>query len=106
MRAQIPQNIRKYESKVIAGLTWRQLGFVGAAIVVAGVLFFLLRTRLNVSVLLPLITLVVAPIIVVGNVKVSGLYLEKILVMIYRDAMYNDGYRPYKHGGFNGEKEK
>lgn len=96
MKAQIPKNIRKYEDKVIMGMNRRQCLFLLLAIVVGAGLFYLLRSVLNISTLLPLITFLVAPIVMIGSIKVSDLYLEQIFYKMYRDMRYNDGFRPYK----------
>ena len=43
-----------------------------------------------------MITFLVAPIVMIGSIKVSDLYLEQIFYKMYRDMRYNDGFRPYK----------
>lgn len=104
MKASIPKNIKKYESKAIFMFTKRQAIFIAAAIAVFA-LFFILLGSLSLEIRSIISCFLAAPVAMTGFLKVSGIYLEDIFKKIINEILYKADYRPFKLEGFNHEKK-
>jgi len=87
------KDIRKYDTKVIAGLTTRQLACIGIACLYGVPLFFLLG-GLDISVRLFIAILCMAPTIACGWCDAYGMHLE----LFVKECLLNKLTKPQKVG--------
>lgn len=93
----MPQDILKYEPKVISGLTARQLVFggIGVAVILAS-FFALFKGVSDTSLRIVYSALLAIPFFAFGFLKIYGLPLEKSLTVIFVDNFIKPAKRPTK----------
>lgn len=107
MKAKIPNNIKKYKTKALGGLSWLQAAMLGAGLAVGGAIFcllyFICHVPMNAAVIIAVIFLI--PIVASGFLQVSGLNFFQIIKRIINESLYHTNYRPLTMKGV-GRNEK
>lgn len=96
LEAQIPKDIRKYESKMVGPFTLRQLICFIAAVVLAYFAYKGITSFSTADVATPVCVLVAAPIIMVGWVKPYGMPMEKFIQTSFISTILAPKVRKYK----------
>ena len=96
----IPKDLSKVQSKVLFGLTKRQVICFGAAAVIGVPLFFLSRGALGTTTAALCMILVMLPFFLLAMYEKHGQPLEKILANIIRVAIIRPKERPYRTNNF------
>ena len=92
----IPKDLTKVKSKLLFGLTKRQLFCFGGGALIGVPLFFLLRQPLGTSVAAMIMMLVMLPAFLLALYEKNGQPLEKVLRNILRVSFLRPKQRPYK----------
>ena len=92
----IPKDLTKVKSKLLFGLTKRQLICFGSGALIGVPLFFLLRQPLGTSVALMLMMLVMLPAFLLALYEKNGQPLEVVVRNILRVCFLRPKQRPYK----------
>lgn len=100
MKVKNPRNILKYRKRGITSV--RQVIYLLIAGVIIGGLGSLLAfvVRLPAAFSYIFSGILALPFLLSCFLKVSGLYFDEILLRIFRAAILNRDYRPFKTGGF------
>lgn len=96
----IPKDLTKVKSKVLFGLTRRQLICFGAAVLVGVPLFFLLRNAVSSSVATLCMILVMLPFFLLAMYERYGQPLEVILGQMIQAMFVRPKVRPYQTNNF------
>lgn len=96
----IPKDLTKVKSKVLFGLTKRQLICFGAAALVGVPLFFLLKTYIRSSAATLCMILVMLPFFLLAMYERHGQPLEVILGQIIETMFLRPKERPYQTNNF------
>ena len=92
----IPKDLTKVKSKVLFGLTRRQLICFGAAVLVGVPLFFLLRNAVASSLATLCMILVMLPFFLLAMYEKHGQPLEVILNQMIQTMFVRSKVRPYQ----------
>ena len=92
----VPKDLTKVKSKVLAGLTKRQLICFGCGALIGVPLFFLLKRTLSVSAAALVMMLVMVPAFLLAMYERNGQPLEVLLRNILRVCFLRPKVRPYK----------
>lgn len=85
----VPKEIRDYQEKVIAGLSWRKVIAFGFSAIVFGVMSFIrYRYQLNEEVFGYVIIFMIAPIMFWGYFTKNGMNFEEYAVVILKKFIY------------------
>lgn len=108
MKAKIPNNIKKYKTKALFGLSWLQAAMLGVGLAVGGFFFWLLwgvcHMPMNAAVVIAVILML--PIVASGFLQVSGLNFFQIVAKIINESLYHTNYRPLTMKGVGRDEEK
>ena len=96
----IPKDLTKVKSKVLFGLTRRQLICFGAAVLVGVPLFFLLRNVVSSSLATLCMILVMLPFFLLAMYERYGQPLEVIMGQIIQAMFARPKVRPYQTNNF------
>ena len=96
----IPKDLTKVKSKVLFGLTRRQLICFGAAVLVGVPLFFLLRNAVSSSLATLCMILVMLPFFLLAMYERYGQPLEVILGQMIQTMFVRPKIRPYQTNNF------
>ena len=96
----IPKDLTKVKSKVLFGLTRRQLICFGAAVLVGVPLFFLLRNAVDSSVATLCMILIMLPFFLFSMYERHGQPLEVILGQMIQAMFVRPAIRPYQTNNF------
>lgn len=96
----IPKDLTKVKSKVLFGLTRRQLICFGAAVLVGVPLFFLLRNAVDSSVATLCMILIMLPFFLFAMYERHGQPLEVILGQMIQAMFVRPAIRPYQTNNF------
>ena len=96
----IPKDLTKVKSKVLFGLTRRQLICFGAAVLVGVPLFFLLRNAVSSSLATLCMILVMLPFFLLAMYERYGQPLEVILGQMIQTMFVRPKVRPYQTNNF------
>ena len=96
----IPKDLTKVKSKVLFGLTRRQLICFGAAVLVGVPLFFLLRNAVVPSVATLCMILIMLPFFLFAMYERHGQPLEVILGQMIQAMFVRPAIRPYQTNNF------
>lgn len=96
----IPKDLTKVKSKVLFGLTRRQLICFGAAVLVGVPLFFLLKDTVNSSAATLCMILVMLPFFLFAMYERHGQPLEVILGQMIQTLFVRPKERPYQTHNF------
>ena len=96
----IPKDLTKVKSKVLFGLTRRQLICFGAAVLVGVPLFFLLKDTVNSSAATLCMILVMLPFFLLAMYERHGQPLEVILGQMIQTLFIRPKERPYQTHNF------
>ena len=96
----IPKDLTKVKSKVLFGLTRRQLICFGAAVLVGVPLFFLLKNRVASSASTLCMILVMLPFFLLAMYEKHGQPLEVILGQMIQAMFVRPKLRPYATNNF------
>ena len=96
----IPKDLTKVKSKVMFGLTKRQLICFGAAVLIGVPLFFLLRKTVSSSTATVCMIVVMLPFFLFALYEKNGLPLEKIIKNIVQVCFIRPKVRPYETDNF------
>ena len=96
----IPKDLTKVKSKVLFGLTRRQLICFGAAVLVGVPLFFLLKDTVNSSAATLCMILVMLPFFLFAMYERHGQPLEVILGQMIQTLFIRPKERPYQTHNF------
>ena len=96
----IPKDLTKVKSKVLFGLTRRQLICFGAAVLVGVPLFFLLRNTVDPSVATLCMILIMLPFFLFAMYERHGQPLEVILGQMIQAMFVRPAIRPYQTNNF------
>ena len=96
----IPKDLTKVKSKVLFGLTRRQLICFGAAVLVGVPLFFLLRNAVDSSVATLCMILIILPFFLFAMYERHGQPLEVILGQMIQAMFVRPAIRPYQTNNF------
>lgn len=96
----IPKDLTKVKSKVLFGLTRRQLICFGAAVLVGVPLFFLLRNAVSSSLATLCMILVMLPFFLLAMYERYGQPLEVILGQMIQTVFVRPKVRPYQTNNF------
>ena len=80
MEVKINKDIRDFSESIFFGLSMRQFIFSSLAVVVAILLYFILRNFLGIETLSWLCILGAAPFALFGFVKYNGMYAEEFII--------------------------
>ena len=96
----VPKDLTKVKSKVLFGLTRRQLVCFGTAALIGVPLFFLLRRTVNSSTATVCMIVVMLPLFLLAMYEKNGQPLEKIIRNIVQVSFIRPKERPYKTNNF------
>ena len=96
----IPKDLTKVKSKVLFGLTRRQLICFGTAVLVGVPLFFLLRNAVSSSLATLCMILVMLPFFLLAMYERYGQPLEVILGQMIQTMFVRPKIRPYQTNNF------
>ena len=100
MKVSLPKDIKKYESKFIAGLTLRQFVFVVLGLLAMVLWCVVLSRVIDFTMACMLAVILSLPVFLLGFLTVSGLTFEKVIARIIRSEIQGKDYRPYRRDGF------
>ena len=96
----VPRDLTRVKSKILFGLTKRQLICFGAAALIGVPSFFLLRQTGNTSLAAMCMIVIMLPLFFLAMYERDGLPLEKVLKNIIRTCFLYPRVRPYKTENF------
>lgn len=96
----IPKDLTKVKSKVLFGLTRRQLICFGAAVLVGVPLFFLLKNNLDSSMATLCMILVMLPFFLFAMYERHGQPLEVVIEQMVQTLFVRHKERPYQTNNF------
>lgn len=96
----VPKDLTKVKSKVLFGLTRRQLVCFGTAALIGVPLFFLLRRTVNSSTATVCMIVVMLPLFLLAMYEKNGQPLEKVLWNIINVLFLRPKQRPYRTNNF------
>ena len=96
----VPKDLTKVKSKVLFGLTKRQLVCFGSGALVGVPLFLVLRGPLGNSLASLCMVAVMLPFFMVGMYEHNGQPLEKMIANIVKTAFLRPKERPYRTDNF------
>lgn len=96
----IPKDLSKVQSKVLFGLTKRQVICFGAAAIIGVPLFFLTKGALGTTTAALCMILVMLPFFLFAMYEKNGQPLEKIIRNIVQVSFIRPKERPYKTNNF------
>ena len=102
----IPKDLTKVKSKVLFGLTKRQLICFGAAALIGVPLFFLLKSVINTTAATFCMILVMLPFFLLAMYERHGQPLEVIAGHIIRSMLTRTKERPYQTNNFYAALER
>lgn len=102
----IPKDLTKVKSKVLFGLTKRQLICFGGAAVIGLPLFFLLKTSISRSAATLCMILVMLPFFLLAMYEKHGQPLEEIAGQMIRTLFLRQKERPYQTNNFYAAMER
>ncbi|KAA6140755.1 PrgI family protein [[Clostridium] symbiosum] len=102
----VPKDLTKVKSKVMFGLTKRQLVCFGAAALIGVPLFFLLRNTVNSSTATVCMIVVMLPLFLLAMYEKDGQPLEVILGQIIQTVFIRPKERPYMTNNFYAAVER
>lgn len=102
----IPKDLTKVKSKVMFGLTKRQLICFGAAALIGVPLFFLLKAVINTTAATLCMILVMLPFFLLAMYERHGQPLEVIAGQIIRSMFVRTKERPYQTNNFYAAVER
>ena len=102
----IPKDLTKVKSKVLFGLTKRQLICFGAAALIGVPLFFLLRKTVNSSTAAVCMIVVMLPLFLLAMYERNGQPLEVIAGQIIQTVFIRPKERPYQTNNFYAALER
>ena len=102
----IPKDLTKVKSKVLFGLTKRQLICFGAAALIGVPLFFLLKSVINTTAATLCMILVMLPFFLLAMYERHGQPLEVIASHIIRSMFTRTKERPYQTNNFYAALER
>ena len=102
----IPKDLTKVKSKVMFGLTKRQLICFGAAALIGVPLFFLLKSVINTTAATLCMILVMLPFFLLAMYERHGQPLEVIVGQIIRSMFTRTKERPYQTNNFYAAVER
>src|SRR5699024_3602832 len=91
----IPTDLKQIESKLVFGLTKRQIIGFGFGIVI-GVLIYILLKNINLDIAMYGLFFVASPIIFATIYKKNNMYMEKWLKLLIQQKKLNPNKRYYK----------
>ncbi len=102
----VPKDLTKVKSKVLFGLTRRQLVCFGAAALIGVPLFFLLRKMVNSSTATVCMIVVMLPLFLLAMYERNGQPLEVIAGQIIQTVFIRPKERPYQTDNFYAALER
>lgn len=102
----VPKDLTKVKSKVLFGLTRRQLVCFGAAALIGVPLFFLLRKTVNSSTATVCMIVVMLPLFLLAMYERNGQPLEVIAGQIIQTVFLRPKERPYQTDNFYAAVER
>lgn len=102
----VPKDLTKVKSKVMFGLTKRQLVCFGAAALIGVPLFFLLRGTVNSSTATVCMIVAMLPLFLLAMYEKDGQPLEVILGQIIQTVFIRPKERPYMTNNFYAAVER
>ena len=102
----VPKDLTKVKSKVMFGLTKRQLVCFGAAALIGVPLFFLLRGTVNSSTATVCMIVVMLPLFLLAMYEKDGQPLEVIAGQIIQTVFLRPKERPYMTNNFYAAVER
>ena len=102
----VPKDLTKVKSKVLFGLTRRQLVCFGAAVLVGVPLFFLLRRAVNSSTATFAMIVIMLPLFLLAMYERHGQPLEVVASQIIQSAFLRPKERPYQTDNFYAAVER
>lgn len=102
----VPKDLTKVKSKVMFGLTKRQLVCFGAAALIGVPLFFLLRGTVNSSTATVCMIVVMLPLFLLAMYEKNGQPLEVIAGQIIQTVFIRPKERPYQTNNFYAAVER
>ena len=96
----VPKDLTKVKTKVLFGLTRRQLVCFGAAALIGVPLFFLLNGSIGTSPAAMVMMVVMIPAMLFAMYEKNGQPLEVVIRNIYRVCFQRPKQRPYKTNNF------
>ena len=81
LEIQMSKDIKTFEPTIVGPFTLRQIIWISIGTVLAMPAFFLMPGEITVRILIA--TLIAAPLIMCGWVKVQGMYLDRYLMIIF-----------------------
>ena len=106
MYVTVPKDLTKVKSKVLFGLTRRQLVCFGAAVLIGVPLFFLLRKTVNSSTATVCMIVVMLPLFLLAMYEKNGQPLEVIAGQIIQTVFIRPKERPYQTNNFYAALER
>ncbi len=102
----VPKDLTKVKSKVLFGLTRRQLVCFGAAALIGVPLFFLLRNSVNSSTATVCMIVVMLPLFLLAMYERHGQPLEVVVGQIIQTVFIRPKERPYQTDNFYAAVER
>jgi hypothetical protein len=102
----VPKDLTKVKSKVLFGLTRRQLVCFGTAVLIGVPLFFLLRRTVNSSTATVCMIVVMLPLFLLAMYERHGQPLEVIAGQIIQTVFIRPKERPYQTNNFYAAVER
>lgn len=102
----VPKDLTKVKSKLLFGLTKRQLICFGAAALIGVPLFFLLRGKVNSSTATVCMIIVMLPLFLLAMYEKNGQPMEAILGQIIQTVFIRPKERPYMTNNFYAALER
>lgn len=98
VEVQMNSDVKKYEPKLMLGLTVRQIEYVGLGLVV-GIAAFQYANGLSMDSRVTFAFGLALPVIICGFIKVYGMYLDQYLVNLFRGYVLRPKKRIYSTEG-------
>ena len=102
----VPKDLTKVKSKVMFGLTKRQLSCFGTAVLIGVPLFFLLQRTVGSSTATFCMIVVMLPLFLLAMYERHGQPLEVVAVQIIRTVFLRPKERPYQTDNFYAALER
>ncbi|MDL2217890.1 PrgI family protein [Christensenellaceae bacterium OttesenSCG-928-M15] len=96
----VPKDISKVKTKVLFGLTKRQLVCFGAAALIGVPLFFLLRAKANATAATLCMIIVMLPFFMLAMYEKNGQPMEKLVKNFIQVRFMRPKHRPYQTNNF------
>jgi hypothetical protein len=84
IEVKIPKEIKEYEEKFILGFPLRQTLSILVSVAVSVIIYGVCRDKIDLNTITTIISLIIAPIFLIGFIKYEGLTLERYMYLYFK----------------------